>query len=322
MDDTSDDDDDHLSTINLTPSEAGTGASDEYGLSHDEDDDPLDGPAAANAADDDPSGVPGDEDEDEYSLTDSDAEGAHAFRHAAPEYRWRFNRVHHKSRERKRAIEELNARIIQLEAENRLLEERIVRLSQPRNTLRKTRVTWPDRIGSESWEKIYRLSCLEGNASPKLTKLHPDLNLRRPTNRELQADLLQDDPSEHQRPRPSDMLAGKTPGGNVLRGKPPTKIPDEIQFQILRHFFDFRGKVVHAISRLDPHHPLDEAPMNLNQRPSYLHRLHVGRTPVSIQFAPDPNVFLAPLLVCKRWHFWGGHIFYGLNTFAFSSLGE
>lgn len=41
MDDTSDDDDDHLSTINLTPSEAGTGASDEYGLSHDEDDDPL-----------------------------------------------------------------------------------------------------------------------------------------------------------------------------------------------------------------------------------------------------------------------------------------
>lgn len=100
----------------------------------------ADGPAAANAADDDPSGVPGDEDEDEYSLTDSDAEGAHAFRHAAPEYRWRFNRVHHKSRERKRAIEELNARIIQLEAENRLLEERIVRLSQPRNTLRKTRV--------------------------------------------------------------------------------------------------------------------------------------------------------------------------------------
>ncbi|KAL6817888.1 hypothetical protein J3E69DRAFT_358178 [Trichoderma sp. SZMC 28015] len=291
MDDNSDDDDDHLSTINLTPSEANTGASDEYGFSHDEDDDPL---AAANAADDGPSGVP--ENEDESSLTDSDAEGAHAFRHAAPEYRWRFNRVHLKSRERKRAIEQLNAKIIQLEARNRQLEDRIVRLSQPRNTLRKTQVTWPDRIGSESWETIYKLSCLEGNASPKLTKLHPDLNLRRPTNRELQADLLQDDPSEHQRPRPFDMLAGKTPGGNVLRGMLPTKIPDEVQFQILRHFFDFRGKVVHAISRLDPHHPLDEAPMNLNQRPSYLHRLHVGRTPVSIQFAPDPNVFLAPLL--------------------------
>lgn len=39
MDDNSDDDD-NLSTINLTPSEAGTGATDEYGLSHDEDDDP------------------------------------------------------------------------------------------------------------------------------------------------------------------------------------------------------------------------------------------------------------------------------------------
>lgn len=98
----------------------------------------ADAPAAANAADDDPSGVP--EDEDEYSLADSDAEGAHAFRHAAPEYRWRFNRVHLKSRERKRAIEQLNARIIQLEARNRQLEDRIVRLSQPRNTLRKTQV--------------------------------------------------------------------------------------------------------------------------------------------------------------------------------------
>lgn len=162
---------------------------------------------------------------------------------------------------------------------------------------------------------------MEGNASPLLKKLHPDLNLRRPTSRELQADLLQD-PPEHQMPRPSDLPLGNTPGGNVARRKFPTEIPEKIQFQILRHFFDFRGKVVHAISRLDPHHPLDEAPMNLNQRPSYLHRLHVGRTPVSIQFAPDPNVFLAPLLVCKKWHFWGSHIFYGLNTFAFSSLGE
>lgn len=162
---------------------------------------------------------------------------------------------------------------------------------------------------------------MEGNASPLLKKLHPDLNLRRPTNRELQADLLQS-PSEHQRSRPSDMLVGNTPGGNITRGKLPTKIPDKIQFQILRHIFDFQGKVVHAISRLDPHHALDEVPMNRNQRPSFLHRLHVGRTPVSITFAPDPNVFLAPLLVCRRWHFWGSHIFYGKNTFAFSSLGE
>ncbi|KAK4063382.1 uncharacterized protein Triagg1_9533 [Trichoderma aggressivum f. europaeum] len=269
MDDTSYDDDDRLSTINLTPSEADTGTTDEYGLSH-EDDDPPNAPATANegigpqAADDDPSGVP--EDEDEYSLTDSDAEGAHTFRHAAPEYRYCFARVHLKSRERKRAIEELNARIIEL-------EDRNVRLGQSRNTPRKTQVTWPDRIGSESWERVYKRACMEGNASPNLKKIHPDLNLRKPTNREIQADILQN-PSDHQKPRPSDM-----PVGNITRGKLPRKMPDEIQFQILRHFFDFRGKVVHAISRLDPHHPLDEAPMNLNPRPSYLHRLHVGRAP-------------------------------------------
>ncbi|KAL7910774.1 hypothetical protein GGI35DRAFT_478186 [Trichoderma velutinum] len=285
MDDTpDDDDDDRLSTINLTPSEADTGATDEYDLSHDEDDDPPDGPAAANegvapqVADDEPSGVPENEDEDEYSLTDSDAEGAHAFRHAGTEYRIRYARLHQKSRLRKRTIVELNARIIELEAENRMLSERIVRLSQPRNTLRKTHVTWPDLIGNERWEKIYKLSCMEGNASPLLKKLHPDLFLRRPTSMELQADVLQN-PSEHQRSRPSDMPMGNTPGGNITRGKLPTKIPEKIQFQILRQFFDFRGKVVHAISRLDPHHALVEVPMNRNQRPGYLHRLHVGRTP-------------------------------------------
>lgn len=40
MDNTSDDDDDRLSTINLTPSEADTGTTDEYNLSHDEDNGP------------------------------------------------------------------------------------------------------------------------------------------------------------------------------------------------------------------------------------------------------------------------------------------
>lgn len=99
---------------------------------------------APEAANDNPSSVPEGEgenpDQDEYSLTDSDAEGVHAFRHAAPEYRIRWARLHNKTRDRKRRIQELNARIIELEAENRRLAERIVRLRQPGNTLRKTQV--------------------------------------------------------------------------------------------------------------------------------------------------------------------------------------
>lgn len=114
-------------------------------------------PAAANegtvpqAADDDPSGVP--EDEDEHSLTDSDAEGAHTFRHAAPEYQYCFARLHHKSRERKRTIEHLNARIVELERENQRLKDKIARLSQRGNTVRKTQVV-------RSFKKFEILKCL------------------------------------------------------------------------------------------------------------------------------------------------------------------
>jgi hypothetical protein len=152
---------------------------------------------------------------------------------------------------------------------------------------------------------IYATACKEGNASPLVCKIHPDLRLRKPTSEERKKDLLQED-TEVSLPMMPETL----------------KLPADIQFRILKHFFHFKGNVVHAISRLDPEYPEDSAPLGRDGKPSFYHRLHVGRKPVSIRFAPDPNVFLAPLLVCKRWHFWGSHIFYGENTFAFSSLGE
>jgi hypothetical protein len=144
---------------------------------------------------------------------------------------------------------------------------------------------------------------MEGNCSPKPTKLHPDLCLREPTQDELRQTNDRPQPQPQEVPQSLD-------------------IPANIQFQILKHYFNFKGSVFHAISRLDLYHPVQQAPLDRYGRPSYLHRLHVGRDKVSITFSPEPNVFLAPLLVCKRWHFWGSHIFYGENTFAFSSLGE
>lgn len=158
-----------------------------------------------------------------------------------------------------------------------------------------------------SWEDIYTTACKEGNCSPHPRKLHPDLYLRKPTDDELQTDLLQ----TSDRPRSQHQEMSRY-----------FDIPADVQFQILKHFFDFKGRVVHAISRLDRYHPVEEVPLNRFGKPSYLHRLHVGSSKFSLTFSPEPNVFLAPLLVCKRWHFWGSHIFYGENTFAFSSLGE
>lgn len=170
--------------------------------------------------------------------------------------------------------------------------------------------SWWTLIESEertSWSKIYTTACKEGNCSPHLKKLHPDLKLRKPTDCELRNDLLQ---------------TGDQPGAQHQEMPQNFDIPADIQFQILKHFFHFKGRVVHAISRLDPHHRAEEVPLNRFEKPTYLHRLHVGKDAVSITFTPEPNVFLAPLLVCRRWHFWGSHIFYGENTFAFSSLGE
>lgn len=158
-----------------------------------------------------------------------------------------------------------------------------------------------------SWENIYKIACMEGNCSPHPKKLHPDLYLRKPTDDELKNDLLQ---------------TGDQPRAQHQEISRCSKIPADIQFQILKHFLHFKGRVVHAISRLDREHPVEEVPLNRFGKPSYLHRLHVGRDAVSLTFSPEPNTFLAPLLVCKRWHFWGSHIFYGENTFAFSSLGE
>ncbi|EHK23689.1 uncharacterized protein TRIVIDRAFT_63893 [Trichoderma virens Gv29-8] len=367
MDD--DDDDDHLSTIDLTPSETDTSATDEYNLSHDEDDHSL---AALNAANEETtaeaaassstsgpnqvnsSDVPGDEVEDpgngdgdgdnsdssdsdededpgqdgnqnrdqdggqdgsqhgdqdedgvsfdfdyEYSPTDSEAESRQVFSHALPEYRIRWATLHQKARLRKHRIRDLEAIIGRHESDERererLLRDGIVRRAQPnQSNERRTQATWPSLIrqGQVEWERIYKISCKEGNASPVLKKIHPDLNLRKPTRAELQADLLR-----REMPRSSNIPADNTPGSDMLRSDTPRKqIPGDIQFKILRCLLEFQGKVVHAISRLDPYHPASAVPMNRYQRPSFFHRLHVGRAPVNITFAPNPNVFLAPLL--------------------------
>ncbi|KAK1725266.1 uncharacterized protein BDZ83DRAFT_620288 [Colletotrichum acutatum] len=51
-------------------------------------------------------------------------------------------------------------------------------------------------------------------------------------------------------------------------------------------------------------------------------RFHLSGTSCNITYGMKPNTRLALLTVCKRWYYFGLHAFYGLNTFAFSSLGE
>ena len=111
------------------------------------------------------------------------------------------------------------------------------------------------------------------------------------------------------------------------------KLPLEVQKRILEHLLIFPGNVVHALSRFDPDCPpypgreppvpdREELPRNQSGQHALPRRFHIGDGPVSLHYATMPNILLAPLLVCKWWCFLGTHIFYGRNTFAFSSLGE
>ncbi|KAM0265642.1 hypothetical protein ACHAQJ_000076 [Trichoderma viride] len=210
-------------------------------------------------------------------IHDSDEEDVYKFVGPdAAKYLTLWHHVHEKSYDRKKRISELEKQNKQREGEIKALNREIERLTlgKPRHT----EVTWPSLIESrETWDKVYSTACREGNSSPVSTKLHPDLRLRRPTEQELQADLLQ---TRVQLPEMSRSF----------------NIPADLQFQILRHLFNFKGSVVHAISRLDPYVPAEEVPLNRFQKPCFLHRLHVGRSPVNITFASDPNVFLSPLL--------------------------
>ena len=165
-----------------------------------------------------------------------------------------------------------------------------------------------------TYEDIYKLSCKEENMSPVLTKTHPDLGLRSPHNSELQQDIV------------GPLHSGNTDvewvhvasNGFALFDA----LPAPIFAAILEHVLVFDGQSIHAISRLDPHNEPDQVPQNVNGRDSLLHRFHVGRRKANVTFATNPQVMLAPLRVNKTWCFVGVNLFYGKNTFAFSSLGE
>jgi hypothetical protein len=74
---------------------------------------------------------------------------------------------------------------------------------------------------------------------------------------------------------------------------------------------------------LDPFFEPASPNRNCNGKISLLHRFHIGRQRVSLTFGTiHPQKLLAPLLVCKEWNMIGGSLFYGANTFAFSSIGE
>jgi hypothetical protein len=157
--------------------------------------------------------------------------------------------------------------------------------------------------GLTSYEEIYKLSCRESNMPPHPLQVLPALTFREP------------DPQLH-RPVESVPVEGTFNfEGLDLR----------VQFRILQMLLCFYGEKVHVLCRLDPHLPPSLESGDLGHDPENLQlirRFHIGDRPVSLTGARLPQDLLAPLLVCRIWLFWGIHLFYGENTFAFSSFGE
>lgn len=162
------------------------------------------------------------------------------------------------------------------------------------------------------------MSSAFGKRTPLNT--HPLLKLRPPSDEE-EARALGGD-SECCTPLP-DRRRCSSPAEQAPSPFRFDDLPDDIQVKILRIVLVFDGEPVHVISRLDPYYEPDCGHLNCNHQTSLLHRFHIGREQVSLTYGTiHPQKLLAPLLVCKQWNLIGSSLFYGANTFHFSSIGE
>ncbi|KAI1478138.1 hypothetical protein F4774DRAFT_419685 [Daldinia eschscholtzii] len=178
--------------------------------------------------------------------------------------------------------------------------------------------------GDYPYSKIYHECCKQENMSQREV-FHPDFSIQNEVisdeKRELEKRLL-----EERNPRL--LTQERAQGGDepddssASPGFPFEKLPSKIQAQIFGLVL-VKGTLIHCLSRLDPDNPPVDFPDNDIKDQSQLPtRFHFGTSPCQIILARKPNDVLSPLMVCKRWYFIGAHIFYGANTFAFSSLGE
>lgn len=204
-------------------------------------------------------------------------------------------KLHRKINGKNRKIGELEAEIERLRG-RRGLHTEITWQIHLRNFILGNINVLPFGLGT--YEKLYKLCCRESNIAPHPRQVLPGLELVAP-------DLSPQAAVQHVAALQEFNFEG---------------LPLKTQFKILQHLLCFYGKKIHVLSRLDPYQP--PALENSEEDPRLLYRFHIGDAPVNLTHATLPNALLAPLLVCKKLHFWGSYLFYGENTFAFSSLGE
>ncbi|KAK3492551.1 uncharacterized protein B0T23DRAFT_144476 [Neurospora hispaniola] len=155
------------------------------------------------------------------------------------------------------------------------------------------------------WKTVWKQCNKEENMSVRTNWVHPNIKFVTPEEGEAA------DPSG---PRPAD---DRRFNFNAL--------PAEVQARIFKLWLFKKDKLIHVISRLDPFVPNQDFPEEaaLRNRSGLKNVFFWGERRCNItNSGQNPNSLLRILLVCRRFFFIGIHCFYGLNTFAFSSLGE
>ncbi|KAM7202524.1 hypothetical protein V8F33_002744, partial [Rhypophila sp. PSN 637] len=130
--------------------------------------------------------------------------------------------------------------------------------------------------------------------------------------------------------QPPDMMGA--PGFEIEEPTPVPEVPFpfeqlpwNIQASIFQLWLHKEGQLVHPLSRLDLYAELTALPAeeDLDGCSGLPRGFYWGKPRYNVtDDRRDPNDVLRILLVSKRFYFIGVHCFYGLNTFAFSSLGE
>ncbi|KAI0133496.1 hypothetical protein BJ170DRAFT_678444 [Xylariales sp. AK1849] len=323
----------------------------------DNDSDDLEGdnPDLSDADDDDDSSVGasilGDTDDE------SEANDYTSFESLKEKYVLRGKRIDELKREYSNRRDEYRIRIETLKSigdglrnDNRELENKIEKLESKLNGIREPPTPWceyvtryiqtrvpdlPENADEDdeaqgarqaaladdeaAWNVVHRASCKQGNMSQEYTIVHPDLCFNQERFSDQEMSIL------HQ--ASLDAAANDNEKGEDQRKEPPFQFDDlplDIQAKIFKHIFVKNG-VVHALSRLDPFNGPrvpEQFPFPSAKTSGLPRRFVFGDRPCSITTAHKPRNILRPLLVSKRWLYIGTHAFYGMNTFAFSSLGE
>lgn len=174
----------------------------------------------------------------------------------------------------------------------------------------------PARIDLSAWEEVWKAQYRQGNISIKLTLLHPDIRLRHPEDNHHIFSTSSGDSDSTRSSNPFE----PAPAPDNFRGF--DKLPNTILIKILNEVLLFSGQVVHIFSRLDPYEPAADY-RTARRLPGRIYISNGVQARISLtRDTLCPRRLLSPLCVNRKWHFFGAHIFYGTNTFAFSSFGE